>query len=119
MVQLEIAAADPVTGALLGTPLTTTLEVDSGADVSVIDDGLAPALGIDLAACPTTSVGGVGGELVAVPTAEVKMLLLGRWLDVPVLFIKDKLLLGREVAFDALYIAFLHKHGFLLAAGCP
>lgn len=118
MVQVELAAVDAA-GTLLGTPVTTTLEVDSGADRSVIDNGLAPALGIDLASCATSEVQGVGGQLVGVPTANLKMLLLGRWLDVPVFFIKGKLLLGREVAFDALYLGFMHKYGLLLAASCP
>jgi Aspartyl protease len=118
MVQVEIAAVDAATGVLLGSPLTTTLKVDSGADISVLDDGLAPSLGIDLSMCDTMPVQGVSGNLSDVPMASVKMELVGRWLDVPVVFIPNELLLGREVAFDALYLGFAHKAGFLLAATC-
>ncbi len=116
MIQVEIAATDPVTSTLLGAPVTTTLEVDSGADISVIDDGLAPTLGINLAALPTAQVAGVGGAYRNVPKGTLKMLLVGRWIDVPVLFMTGELLLGREAAFDAIHLAFVHKHGLLLAA---
>jgi hypothetical protein len=118
VVEVEIAAVD-ATGSLLGRPVTTTVLVDSGADRTMLDGGLAPTLGIDLRSCPRDVIGGVGAGGVPVAEATVKMELCGAWTDVPVSFtlgpIGHPQLLGREGAFDAIAVSFLHRHRMLLA----
>jgi hypothetical protein len=119
MLEVEIAATTAA-GQLLGKPLTTAVLVDSGADVTMLDGGLAPTLGIDLTQCPHDSVGGVGAGGVPVAAATVRMLLCSTWVRVPVNFtlrpIGHPQLLGRSGAFDEVAWAFLHRHAILAAA---
>jgi len=46
------------------------------------------------------------------------MYLCGRWVDVPVDFVPGQMpqLLGRDGAFDALFLVFVHTLTFLLGA---
>lgn len=109
---------------LLGRPIRTTMLVDSGADVTVINGGFARTLGLDLSQrhYPKTTIGGIGGWL-SVARAEVKMALCGSWVDVPAYFTLDPLvprqrpnLLGREGAFTSIVLSFVHRRQVLLAA---
>jgi hypothetical protein len=119
IIEVEVAATN-TSGVLLGSPLTTTVLVDSGADVTMLDGGLAPTLGINLAACPHGFVGGVGAGGVPVAEASVKFHLCDIWLDVPVHFTLNPIghpqLLGRAGAFDAVVWSFFHRHFMLLAS---
>lgn len=121
IIEVEIAATAPE-GVLLGKPIRTPVLVDSGADVTLLDGGLAPTLGINLAdpRFPKGTVGGVGAGGVPVARADVKMDLCGKWVTVPVNFtlrsITHEQLLGRAGAFDALLVSFLHGRYALLAA---
>ncbi len=121
MIEVEMAATGSL-GVLQGRSLRTTVLVDSGADVTMLDGGLATTLGLDLtdARYPRDVVGGVGSGGVPVATALVKMSLCGRWVDVPVNFTLQPMtnppLLGRAGAFDALVISFLHRQRVVLGA---
>lgn len=121
MAEVELAATGPG-GVLLGKPVRTMFLVDSGADVTMLDGGLATTLGLNLhdPQFARTTVGGVGQGGVEVARASIKMSLCERWLDVPVNFtiepIKHPQLLGREGAFDALFVAFWHSHNAMLVA---
>lgn len=118
MLEVELAAVGP-SGVLLGKPLRTTVLVDSGADVTMLDGGLASTLGIDLRACPQGTIGGVGVGGVPVASSVVKMRLCNRWVDVPVDFtlnpIQTPQLLGRSGAFDGITWAFVHNYTVVLA----
>ena len=121
MIDVEVAVTGSG-GILVGRPLRTLVLVDSGADVTMLDGGLAATLGLDLSQpeFPRTTVGGVGQGGVPVALATVKMELCGRWIDVPVNFtlqpIQHPQLLGRAGAFDALLVAFVHRQTAVLAA---
>lgn len=121
IVEVELAATT-AEGILLGRSIRTSVLVDSGADVTMLDGGLAPALGLDLSlpAFPKGAVGGVGAGGVQVARADLKMEICGRWADVPVNFTLNPLghvqLMGREGAFDAMLVAFLHGQYAMLAS---
>lgn len=118
IVQVEVASVGPG-GVLAGKPLTTSVLVDSGADVTMLDGGLAPTLGINLATCPQRVIGGVGSGGVPVAAATVKMRLCGHWFDIPVNFtlqpIQHPQLLGRSGAFERIFWAFMHDRAVVLA----
>jgi Aspartyl protease len=120
-IEVEVAATSDQ-GLLLGRPVRTTVLVDSGADVTMLDGGLARTLGIDLddPKYPKTTVGGVGQGGVPVARVVVRMQLCDRWRSVPVNFTRQPIhhpqLLGREGAFDALLVSFLHQRFVLLAS---
>jgi hypothetical protein len=122
IVQVEIASISPA-GQLLGKPLTTSVLVDSGADVTMLDGGLATALGVNLAACPQGSIGGVGSGGVPVAATTIKMQLCGTWLDIPVNFtlqpITHPQLLGRSGAFERVFWGFMHDRAAVLAIAAP
>jgi hypothetical protein len=103
---------------LLGQPVRTTLLVDSGADMTMIDEVYAAFLGVVLDQLPTIEVGGVGGSTIA-RQGVLMMDLCGRWVPVPVWFCPKRMpgLLGREVVFDNLIVAFAHKQNTFLAMG--
>lgn len=102
----------------MGQPVRTTLLVDSGADTTMIDEVYAAFLGIILDQLPPIEVGGIGGKVIA-RRAVLMMDLCGRWVPVPVWFHPDMVpgLLGREVVFDNLIVAFAHKRNAFLATG--
>jgi hypothetical protein len=114
---LEIAARSPA-GRLLGQPVRTTLLVDSGADITMIDEVYAAFLGVDLTQLPTVQIHGIGGSTVA-REGVLMMDLCGRWVPAPVWFCSDRMpgLLGREVVFDNLIVAFAHRQSTFLAQG--
>lgn len=118
IISVEIAAV-AANGRLLGTPVRTTVLVDSGADVTMLDGALAQPLGIDLSRCQLDSVGGVGAGGVQVALSTVKMDLCGRWANVPVNFTLNPIghpqLLGRDGAFEALIVGFAHAQKTIIA----
>lgn len=116
IIDVEVAATTP-NGVLLGTPLRTDVLVDSGADVTMLEASLAGTLGIDLRGCPMEWVQGVGG-VKPVWKAIVMMHLCDAWVHVPVAFAlqQQPQLLGRDGAFDSLWVAFGHRHGLLLSS---
>lgn len=118
VIQVEIAAADPVTGLLRGRSIPVPMLVDSGADVTAMDDSYAGLIGINLAHCPTSTAQGFAGPPLQVRHAKVLMRLCGRWLDVPVLFSQgmQTQLLGRQVVFDNLLLAFAQGRNAFYAA---
>jgi hypothetical protein len=106
-------------GQLLGYTSTVVL-VDSGADITMLDIGLLPALGINSATLTPTTVTGVGGNVTAY-RGPLLIRLCGQWKSIPVLFAVNQStnLLGREGAFDAMQLAFVHSNAILLAALRP
>jgi len=118
IVQVEVASVGPG-GVLAGKPLTTGVLVDSGADVTMLDGGLAPTLGVNLATCPQGVIGGVGSGGVPVAEATVKMRLCGHWFDIPVNFTLQPIghpqLLGRSGASERIFWAFMHDRAVVLA----
>jgi hypothetical protein len=106
-VDVEIAATSPL-GVLGGArSITTQLRVDSGADTTMLHDGYARYLGIDLDQCPLVPVRGLSDEN-AYRLALVDMYLCDQWLEVPVVFAPNRWpqLLGRETIFDNLSVTF-------------
>lgn len=114
--RVEIAAVSPG-GILAGSPITTLVLVDSGADVTMLDEALASTLGIDLTPITPQRVGGVGGTTTA-RLHDVMIGLCGRWVQAPVLFSPGQptQLLGREVVFDSFDISFVHRRNLILGA---
>jgi hypothetical protein len=117
---IELAAITSV-GALLGATTTNVL-VDSGADLTMLNADLASDLGLDTTTMTEGTVAGVGGETTCyMPDAAITPVLAnlcGRWTPVPVCFEvgRDINLLGRAGAFEAMLVAFSHKHTLMLAA---
>jgi hypothetical protein len=109
-VDVEIAVTSPL-GVLRGEgSITTQLRVDSGADTTMLYDGYARYLGIDLNQCPHVPVRGLSGEN-EYPLELVDMYLCDRWLEVPVIFAPNRWpqLLGREVVFYNLSVTFSYQ----------
>jgi hypothetical protein len=119
ILEVEIAAVNRQ-GVLQGRAIRTTVLVDSGADVTMLDGRLAPTLGIDLSRCPHTHVGGVGAGGVPVAVATLKMGLCDHWYEVPVNFTLNAIghtqLLGRAGAFDQVIFTFVHRHRVVMAS---
>lgn len=117
MVEIEVAATDPV-GILLGTPRPTSVMVDSGSSITILDERLAPILGLDLAACPETTLETIGGHEIPGRWRYVKIGICGLWIDAPVVFQAQPQpqLLGRHSIFDRLAITFLQRDLRLFAA---
>lgn len=113
---VELAAVD-TRGVLVGFD-TAAFLVDSGADVTMLNDSFAARLGLDLSTMARSTVLGVGGGKAGVYQSELLARLCGRWTRIPVLFdpTRDINLLGREGAFDALRLAFLQSSRLMLAA---
>jgi len=84
----------------------------------MIDEVYAAYLGIILDQLQPIEVGGIGGKVIA-RRAVVMMDLCGRWIPVPVWFYPNMMpgLLGREVVFDNLIVAFAHRSNAFLATG--
>lgn len=83
--------------------------VDSGADVSLFHSGLARLLGIDLTACETAEVGGLGGAVFTY-TCPVRLVVEGHGFGA-VLHFRDAVdpalaILGRRDVFDEFKIGF-------------
>jgi hypothetical protein len=117
IIDVEIAARSPA-GRLLGEPISTTMLVDSGADISMIDEAYAAVLGIVLDELPPATVGGIGGEVPA-RQGVLMMDLCGRWIPVPVFFCEYQRtgLLGRAGAFDSMWLTFAHRDRIMLGEG--
>lgn len=90
---------------LATTPPVLAL-VDSGADVSAFQIGVARRLGIDLASCRPTAVRGVGGAQTAY-ACTVEIELEGRRFSADVRFVPMAIaLLGRRDVFMQFRFAF-------------
>jgi hypothetical protein len=115
VVTVELAATDS-DGVLLGTHRTGVL-VDSGADLTILENGVASAVGLDLgneASHPRSGLGGIAGGLV-VASATIMIELCGDWLTIPAVFPVPWMgqpapdvqnCLGREGVFDHVGFAF-------------
>jgi hypothetical protein len=116
IITLEFAATDP-NGVLLGAHRTGVL-VDSGADLTILENGVASALGLDLSdeeSYPRGRIGGIAGGLI-VAGATIMAELCGRWFTIPVVFAVPpraglpapnvQNCLGREGVFDYVGFAF-------------
>jgi hypothetical protein len=115
VVTVELAATD-ANGVLLGAHRTGVL-VDSGADLTMLENGVALTLGLDLSdevRHPRKALGGIVGGLV-VADATVMVELCGNWLTIPAAFPVPwggrpapdvENLLGREGVFDHIGFAF-------------
>lgn len=116
MVEIEVAATDSL-GVLLGVPQPTSVMVDSGADITVLDQRLAPVLGLDLGACPETELTTVGGHKLPGRWRYLKIGICGLWIDAPVVFQSRPApqVLGRHSIFERLAITFLQRDLRLLA----
>lgn len=116
VIEIEVAATDPV-GILVGSPRLTSVLVDSGSDFTILDDRLAPILGIDLARCEPASVAAVGGGIVPGKAAPLLIGLCGVWIRALTIFQErpSTQLLGREGVFDRLAITFLQGQSRILA----
>jgi hypothetical protein len=106
-VEVEIAATSPL-GVLRGRgSLTTPMLVDSGATTTMISSVYARHFGIDLDQCTLAEVVGISGHVEYWPIEMLDMYLCDEWFEVPVLFYDGwPQLLGREVVFDYLNVAF-------------
>jgi hypothetical protein len=115
-VEVEIATVT-ASGVLIRT-LRTAFVVDSGSDCSVLDEGYAAPLGIDLSRCPIERLGGIEGGEVLVRSSRVLMYLCERWVSVEVCFQRNRRpqVLGRQDVFDNLLIAFFHRASELYAS---
>ena len=84
----------------------------------MIDEVYAAFLGVVLDQLPTIEIGGIGGSTI-VREGVLMMDLCGRWVPVPVWFSPNRVpgLLGREVVFDNLIVAFAHRQSTFLAMG--
>lgn len=114
---VEFAVTDP-NGLLLGSATTNVL-VDSGADITMLNADIAAQLGLDINAMTPGVMGGVGGNTTAYsPAGPIWANLCGRWVSIPVCFEPDRNpnLLGRQGAFESMYVAFLHGHALMLAS---
>jgi len=110
-IEIEIAATSPL-GALRGErSISTVVRVDSGATTTMLHDGYARHLGIDLSQVTREPVVGITGEQEWYPIALLDMRLCDQWLEVPVLFAPNRWpqLLGREGVFDHLFVAFAYE----------
>jgi hypothetical protein len=114
LARVEIASTTAL-GTLAGHPVTTLVLVDSGADMTMLEEALAPVLGIDLQPITPEPVGGIGGTVMA-RRHPVLMHLCGVWMQVPVLFAPNQRtqLLGRTAVFDRLGILFVHRLNTML-----
>ena len=117
VIEVEIAATDAL-GVLLGTPQRTSVLVDSGADYTILDDRIAPILGIDLDRCRPATVIAVGGGSIPGKAAPLWIGLCGIWVHAVTIFQERPTpqLLGREGVFDQLAITFVQGESRLLAA---
>jgi len=117
MIEVEVAAVTSQ-GVLRGQSIQTTVLVDSGAEYTLLDRRWIRPLGLHEWEGVTSEMDGVGGGKVNGRLIKVLMGLSGGWLSVPVIFCDNPkpALLGREGAFEALWIAFLHGERRLLAA---
>jgi hypothetical protein len=83
--------------------------LDSGADVSLFHSDLAVYLGIDLASCPASQTGGIGGGVTVYP-CSVWLEVEGERFQADVQFSPDIdptiLLLGRDNVFDKFQFGF-------------
>ena len=110
-IEVEIAATSPL-GVLRGErSISTRMRVDSGATTTMLNDGYARHLGIDLSQVPRAPVVGITGEEEQHPYTLLDMKLCDQWLEVPVLFAPNRWpqLLGREGVFDHLFVAFAYE----------
>lgn len=116
MVEIEIAAVDSA-GRLLGSPRVTSVMVDSGADMTVLDEKLASVMGFDLAACPEMPLHAFDGREVPVRWRYLLIGLCGMWINAPVAFqaAPQPQVLGRASIFDHLALTFLQRDSRLLA----
>lgn len=118
IVEIEVAATDAV-GIMLGEAQLATVMIDSGAEYTILDERLAPLLGLDLAALPEADMFGIGNQKV-LGRAHYNTLigLCGVWVSATVVFQSrpNPQLLGREGVFSRLSFAFLGPQQRLLAA---
>ena len=117
MVEVEVVATD-ATGILLGAPQKTTVLVDSGADFTMLDDRLAPLLGVPSSFGRPISLEGIANNEVHGRLVPLKIGLCGAWIDAPVMFCPrpDPQLLGRAGVFDQMTFSFIHGQSRLFAA---
>jgi len=117
MVEIEVAATDS-SGILLGTAQRASVMVDSGADYTILDERLAPYLGVDLAQCRSTETIAFGGEKIPGRWRYLKIGICGQWIDAFTVFQQtpQPQILGRDGIFDRLAITFLQRDRQLLAA---
>lgn len=109
---------DPATQRMVGAARVVAL-VDSGADVTMLPDTVAPGLGVKTSRLPIYPMNGIGG--VAACRGEQILLaeLCGSWVPVPVVFFPGSgqyPLLGRKGAFHAMNVVFIHSANRMLAA---
>ena len=122
LMMVEFRNVDPVSRRLVGAARLNVL-VDSGCDVTMLPDTFASSLGINLASVAVRPMWGIGGRTTCRGKVPLLAELCGAWVSVPVVFYAapaatggHHALLGREGAFDAVNLVFLHSARRLLAA---
>lgn len=118
MVEIEVAATSP-DGLLLGEPQLANVMVDSGAEFTILDDRLAPLLGLDLQQLPPAPMIGIGTQEVPGRAYHNTMIgLCGIWVVATVVFQErpSPSLLGRQAIFERLGFGFFQGQSRLLAA---
>lgn len=102
---------------MLGKPIRTEVLIDSGADLTMLDAGLAVTLGVNLATMPPYQVGGVGGAVIG-RLYRLWLEICGRWILAPVVFAPNRSpqLLGRAAVFEQIDLAFMHRESLILAS---
>lgn len=117
---VDFRSFDATVGNLLRGQASVLVTVDSGAMTTMLPWRYAAPLRIDLAASARTTIGGAGGARVACYGTEwLQAQLCGMWVRLPVRFFAEEertgALLGREGAFDALQLVFVHSQQLMYA----
>lgn len=115
-IMVDFRNEDRVTRTLQGAARVLAM-VDSGSDVTMLQDKYAYSLGIDVTNLKKTVAKGIAGRLQCTEPMPLLANLCGEWVPVPVSFYSGtRSLLGRAGAFDALRITFVHKDKQIYAA---
>jgi hypothetical protein len=116
LIMVEFRNEDRTTRTLQGAARVPTI-VDSGSDVTMLQDRYAYSLGLDVTKLKETFAKGLGGRVRCTEPVPLLAHLCGEWVPVPVSFYSGtRSVLGRAGAFDALRITFVHKDKQIYAA---
>jgi hypothetical protein len=118
---VDFRSFDPAAGNVLLGQASVLVTVDSGSRVTMLPKRYAAPLRISLDDSEKTTIPGAGGARVPCYGREsLEARLCGQWVRLPVRFFAEEErtggLLGREGAFDALHLAFVHGRQLMYAA---
>jgi hypothetical protein len=118
---VDFRTFDPAAGNVLLGRASVLVTVDSGSRVTMLPKRYAAPLRISLDESTKTTIPGAGGARVPCYGRQwLEGQLCGQWVRLPVRFFAEEGrtggLLGREGAFDALHLAFVHGRQLMYAA---